>query len=230
MTSANLLHAMGHIDPQLIADAAPDAVQRRGTHKAWVKWVSMAACLIMIICAVPIASLVFGGSHSDAPVSNIYNSIEAAHTALGYDTLYSKLDLDESNTKRISISYDSINGDNGLQASLEKPLNLEKPLQLLIRAEYPNGETTDSVDYYVIFNRDSVDDSYIGGYEEQGLTKKINGVTVHYSLIQDGAMHGQAKFLYEGDLYVIDVHSWGSEYNLDTYIDRVLNGFGGEGS
>lgn len=100
--------------------------------------------------------------------------------------------------------------------------NLEKPLQLKIRATYPNGETTDSVDYYIIFNRDSVDDRYIGGYEEQGLTKEINGITVHYSLIQDGAMHGQAKFLYEGNLYVIDVLSSGDKYNLDTYIDMVL--------
>ena len=48
-------------------------------------------------------------------------------------------------------------------------------------------------------------------------------MTVHYSLIQDGAMHGQAKFVYEGNLYVIDVNSWGNEYNLDTYIDMVLN-------
>ena len=53
----------------------------------------------------------------------------------------------------------------------------------LYRADitYPNGETTDSVDYYIIFNRDSVDDSYIGGYEEQGLTKEVNGITVHRS-------------------------------------------------
>ena len=192
--------------------------KKKPKKRAWLKWTSLAAaCFALVICAMPIMKLVFGGSHSDAPVSNTYNSIEEVHNVLGYDTLYSKLDLDESNTKRILISYDSINGDNGLEA------NLKKPLQLQIRATYPNGETTDSVDYYIIFNRDSVDDSYIGGYEEQGLTKEINGITVHYSLIQDGAMHGQAKFIYEGDLYIIDVHSWGDEYNLDTYIDMVFN-------
>ena len=218
MTNTNLLQAMGYIDPRLIADAAPDVARKKYTNKMWIKWVSLAAaCLALVISAVPIMNLIFGGSHGDAPISNNYNSLEEVHNALGFDTLYSKLELDESNTKSITISYDSINGDIGLQA------NLEKPLQLKIRATYPNGETTDSVDYYIIFNRDSVDDSYIGGYEEQGLTKEINGITVHYSLIQDGAMHGQAKFVYEGNLYVIDVNSWGNEHNLDTYIDMVLH-------
>ena len=216
MTNKNIYMSLGGLDPELIMKAAPaEKVQKKN---AWIKWTSLAAaCFALVICAMPIMNLIFGGSHSDAPVSNTYDSIEEVHSALGYDTLYSKLELVESNIKNISISYDPVNGDSGLQA------NLEKPLQLKIRATYPNGETTDSVDYYIIFNRDSVDDSYIGGYEEQGLTKEINGITVHYSLIQDGAMHGQAKFLYDGNLYVIDVNSWGNQYNLDTYIDMVLN-------
>ena len=217
MTTTNIYRSLGGLDPELIMKAAPaEKVQRK--KNGWVKWVSFAAaCFALVICAIPIMNLVFSGSHSDAPISNTYASLDEVHDALGFDTLYSNLTLNESTTNRISISYDSVNGDNGLQA------NLEKPLQLKIRATYPNGETTDSVDYYIIFNRDSVDDSYIGGYEEQGLTKEINGITVHYSLIQDGAMHGQAKFVYEGNLYVIDVNSWGNEYNLDTYIDMVLN-------
>ena len=216
MTNKNIYMSLGGLDPELIMKAAPaEKVQKKN---AWIKWTSLAAaCFALVICAMPIMNLIFGGSHGEAPVSNTYDSIEEVHSALGYDTLYSKLELVESNIKNISISYDPVNGDSGLQA------NLEKPLQLKIRATYPNGETTDSVDYYIIFNRDSVDDSYIGGYEEQGLTKEINGITVHYSLIQDGAMHGQAKFLYDGNLYVIDVNSWGNEYNLDTYIDMVLN-------
>ena len=218
MTNKNIYRSLGGLDPELVMKAAPSDKVQKKKKNTWVKWASLAAaCFALVICAVPIMNLIFGDSHSDAPISNNYNSLEEVHNALGFDTLYSKLELDKSNTKNISISYDAINGDSGLQA------NLEKPLQLKIRATYPNGETTDSVDYYIIFNRDSVDDSYIGGYDEQGLTKEINGITVHYSLIQDGAMHGQAKFLYEGNLYVIDVNSWGNEYNLDTYIGMVLN-------
>ena len=218
MTNKNIYMSLGGLDPELIMKAAPAEKVQKKKKNTWVQWASLAAaCFALVIFAMPIMNLIFGGSHGGAPVSNTYDSIEEVHSALGYDTLYSKLELVESNIKNISISYDSINGDNGLEA------NLEKPLQLQIRATYPNGETTDSVDYYIIFNRDSVDDSYIGGYEEQGLTKEINGITVHYSLIQDGAMHGQAKFVYEGNLYVIDVNSWGNEHNLDTYIDMVLH-------
>ena len=167
MTNTNLLQAMGHIDHRLIADAAPDIARKKYTNKKWIKWISLAAaCFAFLICAVPIMNLIFGGSHSDAPISNNYNSLEEVHNALGFDTLYSKLELDKSNTKSITISYASINSDSGVQA------NLEKPLQLKIRATYPNGETTDSVDYYIIFNRDSVDDSYIGGYKNKVLPKK----------------------------------------------------------
>ena len=218
MTNTDLIRAMGGIDPRLIAEAAPDVRQKKPVRKAWMKWASLAAaCLALVIGAFPIMDFILGGSYSDVPVSHNYNSLEEVHNALGFDTLYSKLDLGQTNTRKISLSCASINGDNGLQA------NLEKPLQLQIRATYPNGEATDRVDYYIIFNRDSVDDSYVGGYEEQGLTKEINGITVHYSLIQDGAMHGQAKFLHEGNLYVIDVNSGGNEYNLDTYMNMVLD-------
>ncbi len=47
MTNTNLLQAMGRIDPKLIADAAPDAVQKKPTNKTWVKWTSLAACLVL---------------------------------------------------------------------------------------------------------------------------------------------------------------------------------------
>lgn len=52
MTNTNLLQAMGRIDPKLIADAAPDAPQKKSVNKPWVKWASLAACLCVIITAV----------------------------------------------------------------------------------------------------------------------------------------------------------------------------------
>ena len=51
MTNTNLLHAMGRIAPRLIADAAPDAPQKKSANKTWVKWASLAACLCIIITA-----------------------------------------------------------------------------------------------------------------------------------------------------------------------------------
>lgn len=49
MTNMDLLRALGRIDPRLIAEAAPDAVRRKSTRRAWVKWGAVAACLCLVI-------------------------------------------------------------------------------------------------------------------------------------------------------------------------------------
>lgn len=49
MTNANLLQAMGRIDPRLIADAAPDVPQKKSTARPWIKWASLAACFSLIL-------------------------------------------------------------------------------------------------------------------------------------------------------------------------------------
>ena len=176
----------------------------------------VAACVALVLCAVPTLKLVFGGAHSAAPVSETYRSTEEAHDALGFATLYAGLTFDPEYPGTVAVSYEAVPEENGVRA------DSENPLQMHIHAVYPNGDTADKVDYYVIFGRDSVEDCLIGGYEEQGLTREIQGITVHCSFIRDGAMHGQARFLYDGDLYVIDVNSSGDAYHLDPYLNPVL--------
>ena len=174
MTSMNIYRCLGGIDPELIARAAPAEIPRKKKKKGWIKWASLAAaCLALVICIVPVWDALFGGTHGDAPVSNSFDSLEDFHEVLGYDTLYAGLDLDQTSKCSIAVSFASYDAPDGSQA------DLENPLQLLIRTAYPNGDTTDTVHYYVIFNKDSVEDSYIGGYEEQGLTKEFGGVTGH---------------------------------------------------
>lgn len=144
-----------------------------------------------------------------------YGSIEEAHNALKYNTLYSNLILDESQQVDINVLFSG--------AMPDTEISFANPKELVIHSSYDYGEFIDMVDYYVLFNKESVDDSYIGGYVEQGLTKEINGVTVHYCLFEsNGRMHGQAKFLHDGNLYVIDVKSSGTEHTLDTYLNMVL--------
>ncbi len=203
----------------------------------WTKWASLAAaCLILLILAIPKEKPLTNIPENTAPLSRSYASIEEAHKALGKTTLYSKITLDTLNPSDISIVYDFVTGDAAIDNNIEvdafngmasvpnlEQLKIPKPRQLAIHTSYDNGKNIDMVDFYILFNRKSVDDSRIGGYVEQGLTKEIGGVTVHYSLIEDGAMHGHAKFLYEGNLYVIDVKSSGSVHTLDTYLDMVLN-------
>ena len=49
MTDKNLLLAMGHIDPKLIAEASPDVPYKKKARNKWVKWGAMAACLIFLL-------------------------------------------------------------------------------------------------------------------------------------------------------------------------------------
>jgi len=49
MTNTNLIHAIGRIDPKLIADAAPDVEQKKPANRTWVKWASLAACFCLVI-------------------------------------------------------------------------------------------------------------------------------------------------------------------------------------
>ena len=129
-----------------------------------------------------------------------------------FDTLYAKLDYDSATTRKITISYQ----DDG-----EGNATLDKPLQLLLRQTYDNGNGVVNANFYILFNKDDVRESYIGGYEEQGLSKEINGVKVHYSNIIDGSNHAQTQFIYEGNLYVIDAISSGKN-DLDYFLEMLL--------
>ncbi len=71
MTNANLLHAMGRIDPKLIADASPDIPQKKSVNKTWKKWVSIAACFVLIFCAVIVLPML----REDEPASQLPTDI-----------------------------------------------------------------------------------------------------------------------------------------------------------
>ena len=227
MTQERLVNAITELDSDILdryfTMKSALTENKKSKKRAWVKWIPLAAaCFILMIFIVPSVFIAFRGANSGDPGVDIYYSLDEVHDALGYHTLYANLDLTNANKSNISISNtvvtpSDVKNDSDLQ------MMIKNPSQLLIQASYPNGDLIDRVDYYILFNKNRIEDGYIGGYEEQGLTKEINGITVHYSLIQDGAMHGQARFVYNGNLYIIDVHSWGDQYNLDTYIDMVLN-------
>jgi DNA-directed RNA polymerase specialized sigma24 family protein len=52
--------------------------------------------------------------------------------------------------------------------------------------------------------------------------REIGDVTVHYSEIFDGSYHSQAKFVWGGDLYVIDVTSKEDIHDIQEYLDRIF--------
>lgn len=116
-----------------------------------------------------------------------------------------------------------------IDSIFEGPVDAESPVEEWAPPETDDlplpsdgeGDDAASVRLYILFDCDSVEDSYIGGYEEQGLTQWYGDIAVHYSVIRDPRMHGQAKFLYGGNLYVLDVAS-GDQRTLFHYLDLLL--------
>ena len=203
MTEKDILRAMGGIDSALILDAEKPLKKTN-----WLKWASIAAGFCLIVYLGFMMKIAFTGANAPGPVSIQYDSIAEMNEALGRETLYSDDNIE--NAFNISVSYTDDGTGNA---------DLSHPNQALIRAS--DGDVT--VFYYVIFNRDSVDKSYVGGYREQNLRREIGGVTVHYSKTFDGKYYeNQAKFVYGGDLYVIDFISQEDTHDIMDYIESIL--------
>lgn len=244
MKKETLSFSLGNISSKHIEEALEFEAKASPPKKSFVHWGALvAACFIFLACLVPVMQSIksdplMGGTTSPLsstpsqesmkdpsqttdsdngqapgntpPLSMDYSSIQAAHSALGFSTLYENISLNGSDQTNINIIY---------QSDFSKPdeeITLGTPREMLVQASYVTGDIIDMVDYYIIFGANSVDDSYIGGYSEQGRRKEIGGITVHYSAYESGsAVHAQAKFVYEGNLYVIHVKTLGQKY-MDT--------------
>lgn len=206
MTEKDILRAMSGIDAALILDA-----EKPRKETGWLKWAGVAAGFCLIVYIGFMMKIAFTGANAPGPTNFYYNSFAEMNAAIGKDTLYNDVNtaLAESETVSISIScYEDENGN----------VDVRDPNQL--KATLSGGGI--KVSYYILFGKDNVKKSYIGGYEEQKLRREINGITVHYSKIYDGSYHSQAKFVWGGDLYVIDVTSKEDIHDIQDYIDRIL--------
>lgn len=183
---------------------------------------ALAACIVVLFTVGLYTKTVSPGHHEPAPHAEYYASVEAVETVLGMDLLLENLeDGSLSRSGDIHVSFPT--NEDGTHDSAPSMLNARFTAN---EADH-NANTEDAVsriDLYILFDKQSVEDSYIAGYEEQGLTKQYGEITVVYSLIQDPMMHGQAKFLYEGNLYVLDVNSTGDTHFLMKYLDMLLGG------
>ncbi|MBE6652949.1 MAG: hypothetical protein E7610_06000 [Ruminococcaceae bacterium] len=229
MTQESLMDAITAMDEELLGEAL-DTRSRllpradRRIKPLAVKRIGLAACLALALLVVPYAKLVFSGSHASGHISEQYFSVASVEQALGRDILLEPL---EEALRLTSDSTLQINpAPNITVSSTHKggPPSMLKARYNAVEAD--NSLDTDDpqtkVELYILFDHDDLNDSYVGGYEEQGLSKQYGDITVVYSLIQDPLMHGQAKFLYGGDLYVLDVQSTGDRHFLMKYLDILL--------
>ena len=207
MTEKDILRAIGGIDSALIlaAEKAPKKI-------SWKKWIATAACFLLIaFVAVGYYNVVLRGANSGDPGPQNYkfSTLAEMNAAIGKETLCNDNTVicDDDTVIRVSCFEDE-----------SDIIDLHKPSQLNVIAY--DGDIR--IEYYIIFGRDDVSKSYVGGYEEQNLRREINGITVHYSKIFDGFHHSQAKFIYGGDLYVIDVTSKEDIHDIQDYIEKIL--------
>ena len=185
---------------------------------------TLAACMAVVLTVGLFMKTAFTGHHSPAPHPEYYATVEEVETALGASLLLDTLEKDTlTRSEKILVSY-STNDDGSVSST-----------PLMLKARYTVNETDNSpeitdavtyVDLYVLFDKKSVEDCYIAGYVEQGLSKQYGDIKAVYSLVEDPMMHGQAKFLYDGDLYVLDVSSTGDTHLLMKYLDMLLESEG----
>ncbi len=206
MTEKDILRAMSGIDSALILGA-----EKTPKKTNWLKWASIAAGFCLIVYLGFMMKIAFTGANAPGPTNYNYDSLAEMNASIGKDTLYNDQTIlhGDSALARILVSY--YEDENG-------NIDLHDPNQLNVTV----NDGSVRVNYYILFGRDNVKKSYIGGYEEQKLRREINGITVHYSKIFDGFCHSQAKFIYEGDLYVIDVTSKEDIHDIQDYIDKIL--------
>lgn len=213
MTNKDLYRVFGSIDPKMVEAAAPMENRGRTAEKKAFRWVPVAACfcLLLAVC-IPFLLHIFKETHDEGPVAIEYDTVEQMNDALDRDTFYSteRIMSNGGEIDWIAVSYARDDKGNAV---------LEQPWQALI------GQNLDDcrIHYYVIFNRTDVNDSYIAGYVEQNLSVTINGIEIRYSNHERKGTHeGQAKFVRNGDLYVVHVFSGDKQVDIVSIIENLF--------
>lgn len=201
--------------------------EKKRKRQCLFRYGSLAACLTLIFAVTLIA--VLQKPSTDDPISIRYDSLEEAHKALGYETLYAKLDLKNADLTDISISYAPVDTSEGVEADPNAPLVLK------INASYSvTGQTLTTtphfVYYCVAFNSDNTDET-LAERAEKIETKVINGIPVQYYLIReyyDLEISECIRFAYGNNDYTIYTHVSGKQYGdfhimFESYLENLLS-------
>ncbi len=125
MTNTNLIHAMGRIDPKLIADAAPDVEQKKSANKTWVKWASLAACFAIVFAIGFMVIPIFQNEPNTDDVEDkitSYTNIQDVEQVIGSNTLVSNIVVDNFDFAGYMLWYH--NGKNEAPTLFECNLSL----------------------------------------------------------------------------------------------------------
>ena len=202
MTTKKFSNALGNIGESYVDEAVNYTAKKKSN--AWLKWGAIAACFALIVCAIPLVNVIFDGANHKAPISINYDSLEDMNNSLSKESLYNNSTIDVSKGELTNIAISFI-------ADQEGKADMQKPTQARIDQKIADS----NIRYYILFGKTDIEDSYIAGYEEQNLSFVVNGITVHYSTVQYKATYeSQAKFVYDGNIYVIDVTTPNADFDI----------------
>lgn len=211
MTDTNLLHAMGNIDPRLIAEAAPDVITGKSSGRTWLKWGAMAAGLCLVAAAAWRISVAFTPSQC----TDIYRNATPYEIESVYDLpaeyegkiLAQNLELSE----RATVDFYYIEGGS--------PTDTEDWYSLIVSDSQRDRELL----MHCMFGEGAVDDWKVRMVLTNAATQEvtINGVEVQvarqkYSLEYEYSYY--AIFGYDDVVYDLRVKS-----NEPDSIYEVLN-------
>lgn len=198
MTDTNLLHAIGRIDPRLIAAAAPD-IQQKSAGSAWLKWGAIAAGICLIIAAAfPISVAFTPNQMIDTYRDGIAYEIESVYDLPAeYDGKILAENLDLSKNADIDFYYK----EGGDPANTEDWYSLiiwdsQSDRELLMHCMF--GENADDWKVHMVFTKKATRTVTINGVEVQIARNK-------YSLHYDYWYY--AIFGYDGVVYDVRVQS-----------------------
>lgn len=211
MTTKKFSNALGNIGESYVDEAVNYTAKKKSN--TWLKWGALAACFALIVCAIPLVNVIFDGANHKAPISINYDSLEDMNNSLSKESLYNNSTIDVSKGELTNIAISFI-------ADQEGKADMQKPTQARIDQKIADS----NIRYYILFGKTDIEDSYIAGYEEQNLSFVVNGITVHYSTVQYKATYeSQAKFVYDGNIYVIDVTTPNADFDIKKLASNILS-------
>lgn len=171
MTNKNIYRSLGGLDPELVAKAAPVEKVQKNKKNAWVKRLSMAACLCLIIMGGILGNLFRSSDTPDVPENNIISYFV--------------------------ITAQAANGESTELSVASSCINSGKPKYNLFGNDMPvfcfDVKPSDLEDNEAVYERFDISISYNG--TTVGVTDKDEHISIAYlASVHSSQMYGYSIF------------------------------------
>ncbi len=184
-------------------------LKRKKTKLRYATVIGVAASLVLIFTVIPWYIKISKGANAVDPRIEVrYESIFDAEKDLNYKTLFTNLNLEKS---VIYVTY----------KEKDDIADYSQPESLKISIDTSEGKLIGQVTLYTFFGKSSLD-GLVSEYTENVEEKKVFEHEIRFSERQNkGSYYIQARFLHDGNLYIIDV----ANMNPDKQVSEILDGY-----